>query len=148
MQCWENEKVLFALNLGDTIDFRGIKTEASKHLKEIVRKLTSSAFKTYHIFGNHEMILMDRTEIIQTLNIPEKIDQDLDKCAYYSVTFEKHDLKLIVLDTYEISFVGRAKNHKNTELATKMTRDLQKKYPNDAHYQNWNGAIGVNQIKW
>ncbi|WP_077341855.1 metallophosphoesterase [Pseudocolwellia agarivorans] len=115
------------IHLGDFIDqdFKSFDTllNITQHLKA----------PFYHVLGNHEFSIADeyKNNVTSTLNMPAR---------YYSFTLG--DWQFIALDGNDVSTYGWPKN---TEKHKHNLALYQTKYKG---HENWNGAIGDEQLKW
>ncbi|MCK8107606.1 metallophosphoesterase [Pseudoalteromonas sp. 2CM41L] len=115
------------LHLGDFID-REFKSFTP--LNTISSSLNAPL---YHVLGNHEFSVDDKSKmrITDTLNMPSR---------YYS--FEINNWLFIALDGNDVSTYAWPKNSKKHKQNMILFNSQYK------GHEDWNGAIGTNQLKW
>ena len=164
---WKNlsHELSFVLQLGDLID--GVnynvsgKVGSAAALKTALAPFKELPCPTYHMLGNHDLYNMTRSEYCSTeLNsclLPSAVGGE-EGGFYYSV--EVHPkLKLVVLDTYDISVMGYEDCPQHPHylqavgLLVQNNPNLRK---NSAaglkgtmrRFVAYNGGIGKQQLAW
>lgn len=123
------ENIEFVIGLGDLIDrdfasFDSVNNIISKSEKEV-----------FQVIGNHDLAVEkgELDKVPAKLNLTE---------TWYS--FTKNEWHFVFLNGNDITF--HSNNKKIIELAAKMTNQL--KSEGKPNYHDWNGGIGVAQLKW
>ncbi|XP_043723785.1 manganese-dependent ADP-ribose/CDP-alcohol diphosphatase isoform X2 [Telopea speciosissima] len=145
------QKLKFAINLGDIVDGFCPKEQSLTAVQEVVQEFEKFNGPVYHMIGNHCLYNLTREKLLPLLKIPT-----LEGHAYYDFS-PTPEYRFVVLDGYDISAIGWAKEHPNTLEALKL---LQEKNPNaeknspegmwglDRRFLMFNGAVGREQLKW
>jgi len=121
----------FCVNVGDMIDQKWESFDA------IMKPLTKSRHKFYHLLGNHDFELPDdeKARAVRRLGLTDR---------YYSV--RQNGFCFAMLDTNDVSLYAHQIDSK--EFAAAYTT-LQKFAATGLIYaQPWNGAVGDPQIQW
>jgi manganese-dependent ADP-ribose/CDP-alcohol diphosphatase len=138
---WTNRKypIAFLIQLGDLIDgLCEINKTSEKDLQTILKQFEQIS-TIYHIWGNHELYNFTREEL---LNGPlcsfntEKISP-----GHYGTIEVCSNLRIIAIDTYELSLLGIDKDHENYIQAM----NLLKKYNNNENINDPTGLDGYDQ---
>jgi manganese-dependent ADP-ribose/CDP-alcohol diphosphatase len=157
---WINGKysISFILQLGDIIDGVCFTNKTSvKDLNTILEQFTQN-FKSlpiYHIWGNHELYNFSRTEL---LNGPLcSFDTKQSSPGHYG-TFEVcPNLRIIALDTYELSALGVQNDSEvyiqAMELLKKHNQNENSNDPtglrgHQRRFVQFNGGITPKQLNW
>lgn len=53
VECWNNEKVSFAVNLGDLCERRGKQETSLASVKTVIQSYKNAQFPIHFVFGNH-----------------------------------------------------------------------------------------------
>lgn len=152
---WNGEEIppQFVLQLGDIIDgFNAQHKTSEKALAKVMKKFKKLKAPVHHIWGNHELYNFSRSYLRQSV-LNSKNLQDQTLCSnsargqssteeasaefYYAYHFcPKATFRFILLDTYDLSILGR-------DLSTKKYQDslllLRKKNRNE----NLNSPVGM-----
>lgn len=130
INCLNQEKVQFTVNLGDIIDrdFRELDT-----LLVCLKRLDH---KVYHLTGNHDYKgVTDNNALYKKLNMPSE---------YYSM--EKKKWVFIFLNTNELAnYANVAGTEKEQELVA-LRQQIKK--TGGIQGANWNGGISAKQLEW
>ncbi|CAF0827896.1 unnamed protein product [Rotaria sp. Silwood1] len=157
---WLNGKypISFILQLGDLIDGVCFTNKTSVNDLNVILEQFTKNFKTlpiYHIWGNHELYNFTRQEL---LNGPLcTFDTKHISPAHYG-TFEVcPNLRIIALDTYEVSALGVADDSEvyiqAIELLRKHNQNEQLNDPtglrgHQRRFVQFNGGIASKQMDW
>ena len=168
-QDFQQAKVSLVINLGDIIDGKCAKImehggERHEHGVESVDHVLD-ALSAYthgpiiHTYGNHELYNLSREEISNKLNIPFVVEEPHNELVgYYS--FKKHNIRFVVLDSYDIALMGRCPN--TSAKRKEAERLLSLHNPNYPAQENspeglnglkrrfvaFNGAVDKAQLEW
>ena len=157
---WINGKhpISFILQLGDLIDGVCFTNQKSTNDLNTVLEEFKKNFKSlpiYHVWGNHELYNFTRKEL---LNGPLR-SFDTEKCSpgHYG-TFEVcPQLRIIALDTYEMSALGVDKDNEvyiqSIELLAKHNSNENGNDPtglrgHQRRFVQFNGGITPKQLDW
>ncbi|XP_060568658.1 manganese-dependent ADP-ribose/CDP-alcohol diphosphatase-like isoform X2 [Ruditapes philippinarum] len=152
------KKPQFVLQLGDAIDGLNKRQNTSESgLADVLKSFANFEGCVYHIWGNHEYYNFTREYLMKsslysgnTLHstpVPGKV--------YY--TCEPHPyLRIIALDTYEVSMLAKPANTSQSQLANEyMANNLNRDKNSGAgligdmrRFVRFNGALSEEQIKW
>lgn len=154
----------FVLQLGDIID--GINRRqngmgaASKALNTVLAPFDDLACPTYHMVGNHDLYNFQRLEIFGSDLNSSKLPsvQGVSGELYYSVLVHSC-LRIIVLDTYDVSVLGYQDHqdhpHYKTAVALLEKFNFNKDKNSsdglkgmDKRFVAWNGGVGEKQLAW
>jgi manganese-dependent ADP-ribose/CDP-alcohol diphosphatase len=125
---FEENKVEFAVNLGDLID------RDAASFGPVMDIIRSSPLKTWHVAGNHDFAVGNRYK----KNLPV-----LNGKGYYS--FARNGFRFIFLNGNEISTYASVKKSRIRE-AEEYLQSL--KATGEKNAMEWNGGIGKKQLKW
>ncbi len=143
------------LNLGDTVDGKSAGSPKDA-LNEVLVALSSYKGKIHHAYGNHELYCHERGDLFSRTGQPFETDEG-EMVGCYAVDAGP-DWRLVFLDTYDISHLGR-KGVKKT-LADRI---LSENNPNfgkgeinspvgltgvDRRYVAFNGGLSDFQLSW
>nr|XP_056704257.1 manganese-dependent ADP-ribose/CDP-alcohol diphosphatase [Euleptes europaea] len=171
---WNREEVppQFVLQLGDIIDgFNAQHKTSKKALRRVMKKFKKLKAPVHHIWGNHELYNFSRNYLRESvLNSKHLQDQTLpcnfarDQSPteeasaefYYAYHFcPKAKFRFILLDTYDLSILGRDPSTKKYQDSLSL---LRKKNRNEnlnspiglAEYQfvQFNGGFSQDQLDW
>jgi predicted phosphodiesterase len=124
-----NEEIDFVVGLGDLIDRDFASFDSVNAI------LSKSKHSVYHVIGNHDLAV----EKSFLEKVPSKLN--LEKTWY---SFTKKGWHFIFLDGNDVTF--HSNNPEIVKKAAEITEKLKKEgKPNP---NEWNGGIGVNQLKW
>lgn len=150
---WNGNPMLhFALNFGDIVDGFCPKEKSLATVERVINELDRFNGHVYHMVGNHCLYNLPRDKLIPLLQIPSSGDGS----AYYDFS-PVPEFRIVVLDSYDISAIGRPQDHPNTSAAIKF---LHAKNPNtdknspsglvgvERRFVMFNGAFGKKQLIW
>jgi len=123
---FNNQKLDFIINLGDTIDRDWIS------YNEILPLFKEFQSPVYHVLGNHDYEVED----YRKSQVPESIGTD----KYYD--FSIGNWRFIVLDGNEISTYANLAGSENYVKAEKLLTEQ------NVNSNFWNGGIGNEQLIW
>ncbi|KAK3129424.1 hypothetical protein QOZ80_6BG0479260 [Eleusine coracana subsp. coracana] len=149
--------VSFCINFGDIVDRHCPKEKSLRAVHEVLDAFGELAGgrPTYHMLGNHCLYNLPRTELLPLLNMPTN-SSDSDDRAYYDFS-PCPGFRIVVLDAYDFSALGRAQDH---PTATAALRFLEENNPNAdknssdglagtaRRFVAYNGGVGVAQLAW
>jgi predicted phosphodiesterase len=121
-----DDSVHFLINLGDLID----KDYVS--FRPVMEIINSSVIKIYNVAGNHDFSIDPKDK----KRIPLKTE-------HYSFVYQK--FRFILLDGNEIS-TYKSENKESIKHAEDLIAQLETS--GDINGMEWNGGIGINQLKW
>ncbi|XP_009796017.1 manganese-dependent ADP-ribose/CDP-alcohol diphosphatase-like [Nicotiana sylvestris] len=151
VQEWNQEKPKFVINCGDIVDGFCPKDKSMITVKKIVTEFDKFNGPVYHLIGNHCLYNLPREKLLPLLRIPGP-----DYHAYFEFS-PIPEYRFVILDGYDISAIGWAKDHPNTLEALKI---LEEKNPNsdknnpdglvgcERRFLMFNGGVGKEQLKW
>ncbi|UJR35403.1 hypothetical protein I4U23_028160 [Adineta vaga] len=121
-QYWLNATypIAFVVQLGDLIDGYCFANKSSgKDLKTILKRFDALPH-VYHLWGNHEFYNFTRDELLNSslCSFPTK---DISPYHYGTIEISSH-LRLIALDTYDLSLLGIDENTESYKQALKVLR--------------------------
>jgi len=134
---WSNHKLVFSVNLGDTIDGSESIITEREELSAILTCFGATKFenedegKIYHVLGNHDLCNIKRKEIMKSYNFTN--------VGYY--TWILQGWQFIVLDGTD---VAELKGNWGTEHY-KNGQEWHKQHPG---HKKYNGGIGDTQKLW
>lgn len=162
-----NEKISFVLDVGDVIDeHNNFDRKASETaLETIIRAYDASGVPIYHIWGNHEFYNFTRKELFENAKMnpfvvgrtEKSLSERPPDCASYFHFSPFPGYRLIILDTYEISMLGRDEKDESYRTAEKILRAKNKNEELnsfrdlplcDVRFVKFNGGVSEQQIKW
>lgn len=154
---WLNNKypVLFVIQLGDLIDgICAIDKTSTEDLNTILKQFKNISI-IYHIWGNHDLYNFTRNELLNgplcsfnTQNISP---------SHYGIIEVCSKLKILALDTYELSLLGIDEDSENYNEALKFLRKYnQNENVNDPtgldgyqqRFIQLNGGLTHKQLDW
>lgn len=140
----------FMLQLGDLIDGKS-RSESEKALGAVMDVINDSKIKFHHTLGNHELYNFKHSEAVTRLIHTDSLSEK----AYYA--FEpRPNIKIISMDTYDLSMNGRQATDPHYEMCKKYLS----KNPNedlnspegleglDMRFVKFNGGVSSEQLKW
>jgi len=154
---WLNNKypISFVIQLGDIIDGLCQINEASRKNLNTILKQFNNISKIYHLWGNHELYNFTRFELLNgplcsfnTKNISP---------AHYGIIEVCSNLKIIAIDTYELSLLGVDKDSEDYLQALNLLRKYnQNENVNDPtgldgyqqRFIQLNGGVTQKQLHW
>lgn len=154
----------FVVQLGDIID--GInRRQGGENAANTALELSLEPFKelncsTFHVIGNHDLYNFTKSYLLRSMLNSSKLPNVLgvDDKLYYVAIVHPH-LKVIVLDTYDISVLGYEDQQEHTGYSLALDV-LDKNNPNeeknsviglkgyDARFAAYNGGISTQQLMW
>ena len=126
---WNGQLLAFAIQLGDIIDGNQTREMTHRDLDKVLFVCRKSKTKVHHVIGNH-CLAVPRAELQKELGL---------KKGYYA--FTHGHWRFIVLDTMDVSVMGRPEDSENYEAA----RQYLERHPEARSY---NGAVGDEQGRW
>lgn len=127
---FNNQKVLFTINLGDIID------RNQKDLDSVLICLRHLNQKIYHITGNHDYKgVTDNDVLYKKLKMPSE---------YYS--FIKKNWVFVFLNTNEIAAYSNVGGTMKEQELLRMQRQI--KANKGIQGASWNGGISNRQLQW
>lgn len=138
---WINNKypIEFVIQLGDIIDGLCQTNKTSEYDLETILKQFENISKIYHIWGNHEFYNFTREELLNGSLC--SFDTREISPGHYGIIKVCSDLKIIAIDTYELSLLGIDKDNKIYIEAM----NLLKKYNKNENINDPNGLDGYEQ---
>ena len=152
------------VSLGDLIDGKNGRDGGSEAtveaLKTVLAPFKELSCPTYHMIGNHDLYNLTRRQILASeLNSGKLPQSDGVKGELYYSEIVHPQLRLIILDTYEISVLGYkdTPNHPHFLEAKKI---LAEKNPNEEknsavglkgdmrRFVAYNGGLSQDQLTW
>ncbi|KAK3588980.1 hypothetical protein CHS0354_043150, partial [Potamilus streckersoni] len=161
LETWERDplcKPAFILQLGDLIDGVNKSMEASESaLQRVLAEIKSFSGPCYHIWGNHEFYNFTREFLMKSslFSGNELQCSVMPGNAYYAV--EPHpQLRILSLDTYEISLLGYPEEAPQYQTALKMMSKNPNEDQNspvglgydDLMFLKYNGGLDMGQLIW
>ncbi|CAF3687807.1 unnamed protein product [Adineta steineri] len=138
---WLNAKypIAFLLQLGDLIDGLCSTDKTSEYDLNLILKQFRNISPIYHIWGNHELYNFTRNEL---LNGPLcSFDTKDIEPAHYGTIQVCSNLKIIAIDTYELSLLGIEKTSEMYNQAMNFLR----KYNQNENVNDPSGLDGYQQ---
>lgn len=151
VQHWNEKKVKFAINFGDTIDGFCPKEHSLSAIQKVIDEFGAFDGPVYHMIGNHCLYNLPREKLLPLLNIASQNGH-----AYYDFS-PIPEVRFVVLDGYDISAIGWPEDHPNTIKAVNFLRERNpnsdKNSPNglvgvERRLLMFNGAVGKEQMEW
>ncbi|CAB9499327.1 dependent ADP-ribose/CDP-alcohol diphosphatase [Seminavis robusta] len=178
---FEQEQIPLVVNLGDIIDGKcqeiakhaGVPMEEGVNVGMECTDRVLEALSTYtcgkllHTYGNHELYNLSREQIGKKLNIPmvqERPDKDgvgsyVGYFSYLAITNSGRNLRLVVIDSYDIAILGHPKD---SPKRIKAEAIMARNNPKDVHpetpkkeseefqerFEMINGAVDEPQLRW
>jgi manganese-dependent ADP-ribose/CDP-alcohol diphosphatase len=154
---WLNNKypISFVIQLGDIIDGLCEINKTSINDLNIILKQFNNISKIYHLWGNHELYNFTRNQLLNgplcSFNI-KNISP-----AHYGIIQVCSNLKIIAIDTYELSLLGVDKNSEDYFQALNLLRKYnQNENINDPtgldgyqqRFIQLNGGVKQKQLDW
>lgn len=129
--------VQFVMHLGDVIDghpktvenYQGKDLQDLQHVASVMQKCQ---VPWYHTLGNHCLYHLPRSQVMQTLPMPNN---------YYTLT--KHNYLFVVLDGTEFSVLAG-----NTENVHLYKQAKQYYAQHKGMIKGYNGTLGPEQVQW
>ncbi|CAM2725538.1 unnamed protein product [Rotaria socialis] len=147
--------ISFIIQLGDIIDGSCQTNETSTDDLKLILKQFRDFSPIYHIWGNHELYNFTRNEL---LNGPLcSFDTKNISPGHYGTLLVCPNLRIIAIDTYELSLLGIDKNNENYIKAMNLLKEYNKNEnvndPTglDGYQQRFiklNGALTHKQLLW
>lgn len=161
LEKWNTDSMIkpqFVLQLGDIIDGRnkGLGISDSS-LEAICKPLSKFPGPFYHVLGNHEFYNFSR-EVLMNSKLYSGNEAFCfpvpGKCYYSCVPHPK--LRIIALDTYEISLLASMKGTPEYRLACKFMENNNNEDKNShdglhgemKRFVKFNGAVSEQQLDW
>ncbi|XP_044309683.1 manganese-dependent ADP-ribose/CDP-alcohol diphosphatase [Varanus komodoensis] len=169
---WNGSAVQFVLQLGDIIDGCNAPHNMSESaLETVMKEFKKLRVPVHHIWGNHEFYNFSRDYLVQSaLNTKYLEDQtslsnsNRDQSStkitpaefYYAYQFcPMSKFRFILLDTYDLSILGRDKSTKKYQESLHL---LQEKNKNEnlnsplglaeCQFVQFNGGFSQDQLDW
>lgn len=151
VQHWNEKKVKFVINFGDTIDGFCPKERSLTAFQKVIDEFDAFDGPVYHMIGNHCLYNLPREQLLPLLNIASHNGH-----AYYDFS-PIPEVRFVVLDGYDISAIGWPEDHPNTIKAVNFLREKNpnshKNSPNglvgvEKRFLMFNGAVGKEQMEW
>lgn len=151
-------KPQFVIQLGDAFDGLNKRQNTSESaLSDFLKSFSRFSGSVYHIWGNHEYYNFSREYLLKSGLYSGKLSECQSpegKCYYSSQPHPK--LRIIALDTYEISQLSSQPGTQEYEMATKYmavnsNEDKNSVVGMSAEMQRfalYNGALSEEQIDW
>ena len=145
------ENCQFILQLGDLIDGKS-KQESELALGKVLSVMVNTGIKFHHALGNHELYNFQHSEAVTRLI---RNDVNSSEIGYYA--FEpKPSVKIICLDTYDISMVGRTKADPEYSIGEKYLSANKNDDLNspdglsglEKRFVQFNGGVSTTQLEW
>lgn len=156
---WKENKVSFVIDLGDTIDGKNMETQSSNSaLQKVLDLFDSCQVPVYHIWGNHEFYNFSQEFLGKSTSMNPRyltgcFDDNL--CLYTHFSPCKQ-LRLVLLDSYDVSVLGRSSDSSSYMEASKIllkNPNEDKNSPNGLigsrqRFVMFNGGISKEQLQW
>jgi manganese-dependent ADP-ribose/CDP-alcohol diphosphatase len=147
--------IAFVLQLGDLIDGFCAPEQASESALKTILARFANIPPVYHLWGNHEFYNFTRNEL---LNGPlcSFDTKDISPCHYGTIEVTGN-LRIIALDTYDLSLLGVEKNSERYLQALQVLREHnQNENLNDRtgldgcqqRFIQLNGGLTQKQLSW
>ncbi|XP_048179530.1 manganese-dependent ADP-ribose/CDP-alcohol diphosphatase [Corvus hawaiiensis] len=161
VRAWADESppIDFVLQLGDSIDGQNVRRgEAESALQQVLAVLGELSVPVHHAWGNHELYNFSRARLVHSglYSRPAGGSEgppDRECHAYHWSPAPR--LRLIVLDTYDVSTLG---TEPGSPRYQESVRVLREKNPNDdlnspaglkePHFVAFNGGFSQAQLDW
>nr|XP_033815783.1 manganese-dependent ADP-ribose/CDP-alcohol diphosphatase-like isoform X2 [Geotrypetes seraphini]XP_033815784.1 manganese-dependent ADP-ribose/CDP-alcohol diphosphatase-like isoform X2 [Geotrypetes seraphini] len=160
----------FVLQLGDIIDSLNYKNKTSKILlKCVLKQIEKMNAPFHHVWGNHELYNFNRMFLTNSaLNTKHLEDKSIEASAntklschedanpdhFYAYHFSPFTkFRFVMIDTYDLNTVEKdvsSARYKETEefLRVKANRSPDRFQDYEAHFLNFNGGFGKDQLDW
>lgn len=152
---WGSAGVDVVIQFGDIVDGRnavlGTSTQA---VTAVLQEFAAINAPVRHVLGNHCLSNFKRQQLIRVLKMD--VQMAVDPVGFYS--FEPHPCwRFVVLDTCDISVLGRHRDHPNYKAACDI---LQSENPNadknrndglvgvQRRFARFNGGLSQEQLNW
>lgn len=162
---WNAEDIRpkFVLQLGDIIDgFNKTVGTSEASLEMVLTMIKTAKMPFHHIWGNHEFYNFTRDYLMDSkLNstwLEDKTQDELDPSHkgtadkdYYAYHFSPHTkFRLIVIDTYDLSVLGRRQTSDGhlKSLAFLDSSQLNFNGTEGFYLTEFNGGLGKEQLAW
>ncbi|XP_028821569.1 manganese-dependent ADP-ribose/CDP-alcohol diphosphatase-like [Denticeps clupeoides] len=162
-RAWSEEDVRprFVLQLGDVIDGHNVKHGASERaLETVLRELDGCPAEVHHVWGNHEFYNFSRDALLASaLNSARLGDGRLappgDMYVYHFSPAPC--FRLVVLDAYDVSIIGRDETSEKYEEAASIMKEHNSNpdlnHPPVTHgleqrFVKFNGGFSQDQLQW
>uniref|UniRef100_A0A6I8S2T2 Manganese-dependent ADP-ribose/CDP-alcohol diphosphatase gene2 n=1 Tax=Xenopus tropicalis TaxID=8364 RepID=A0A6I8S2T2_XENTR len=140
---WSSQATVpnFVLQLGDIIDSSNKRLQESENALEKVLQVTEGMKgRWHHVWGNHELYNFKRSYLVQSkLNTRPMEDPipDIERgeaADYYAYHFSPYPrFRFVVIDTYDLSSLGRDMNHPNYQASIAfVTQSCSPEEPGDS----------------
>ena len=131
LEILNSHDLAFVIHAGDLID-RDYNSFAAP--LSIFRR---SKAPVHFVIGNHEFAVGDSLK----KGVRKKLN---NKTGYYA--FREGKMQFILVDAMDVSLLGSEKHSRDFERAQRIYAKLKDAGANNAY--EWNGAMGVRQMKW
>ncbi|XP_056405471.1 manganese-dependent ADP-ribose/CDP-alcohol diphosphatase-like [Hyla sarda] len=159
---WNAEDIApkFVLQLGDIIDCfnkRAGMSEAS--LQKILTMMMAAKMPFHHVWGNHEFYNFSRDYLMASklntscledtrIDSPDQSPEGTSEGDYYAYHFSPYTkFRFIVVDTYDLSTIGRELNSDGLRKSLAFLDNNQSNC-NGFHLLEFNGGMGKEQLAW
>ncbi|KAK0047095.1 manganese-dependent ADP-ribose/CDP-alcohol diphosphatase [Biomphalaria pfeifferi] len=158
-----DDPVAFVLQLGDLIDGKnniGGETSSKKALSTALNPFNSLHIPVYHVIGNHELYNLNRSfYLTSALNSSLSLSIETSKSNLYYTFLPHPKLRIVALDTYEVSLLGyrdnpEDENYKTAQLwfqQNNKNEDINDVSGLDGLSKRWaayNGGVSERQLLW
>ncbi|CAG5131968.1 unnamed protein product [Candidula unifasciata] len=140
------DPVAFVLQLGDLIDGKnknGGEIAVKKALNTVLHPLNSLYVPVYHVIGNHELYNLNRSFYLSSpLNSSLSLSIETSSTHFYYTSLPHPRLRIIALDTYEVSLLGYGDRTEDENFKT-----AQKWFQEHNHNQDVNNICGLEGLE-
>ncbi|XP_046582828.1 manganese-dependent ADP-ribose/CDP-alcohol diphosphatase-like [Haliotis rubra] len=150
-------KVDFVLQLGDIIDGKNKKDDASRTaLMAVMAPLASLRKSVYHVIGNHECYNFSQDFLLKSaLNSAARVNcKGVAGKAFYTF-LASPALRIVALDCYEMSVIGTPENTPEHDEAKRILQRNTNADQNEPHgmgtdrrFVAYNGGVTSSQLEW
>lgn len=159
---WNQVQADFAIDLGDLLDGKSAKhNQTDKNLSKTLAIYQRFKRPVFFHWGNHFFYNFDRMKLTTMKEFNphfyENVHTTNDRTSLYYHFSPHHGFRIVVLDVYEISMLGRGKDDNIYQKAEKILRSKNKNtdlnsrdglHGDDLRYLKYNGALTVEQLTW
>lgn len=158
---WNNDKLKkpqFVLQLGDIIDGKNKGLGISDtSLATVVKSFSEFSGPVYHIWGNHEFYNFSREALLSSAIFSGQFQDCIEvkgKTYYASIPHPK--LRILALDTYEVSLLASVRGTDEYALAVEIMKNNQNEDKNSSdgmqgiqrRLVQYNGGLSQDQVAW
>ena len=156
---WKENKVSFVIDLGDTIDGKNVNAQSSNSaLQQVLDLFGKCQVPVYHLWGNHELYNFSQEFLrMSALMNPRHLTGDFyDNLCSYTHFSPCKQLRLVLLDSYDVSVLGRSNDSPSYLEASKILLKNPNKNKNspkglighNIRFVMFNGGISMEQLHW